>query len=608
MPLRTLPNVTWAAVTLLLLAASPPTAFGNGGARSRTRGTARAATAAERAPRPRQGAGRAASKKQSQPLGRHGNRMTLGREAEDKARGHAQDRPDRREWGVFEGGRNAVAGLVREAMERAGRGEGVVARERQARGATTFTVDLGREVGRVYRDGRSRRENRPTRYIRLVTRGEEVVTAYPVRIDRRRASGGGPRARRERPEGESKDGDAKDARTEPRGTGKTHQKERAPRRSSDAGSPRAEKDVKRPAGAWTELKPPRRDHPERIPRDNSIRAELRRAAAISPSLADKQAHNVLLGLPTPGGSDLDHIIVRNGFVLSYNAERNVANWVSYRVRRFNVPRDESSKFRTEDFRPDQGLPERFARVDSAAFKGSGYHRGHILSSGARQNGEAANSETFLFSNIYPQAENSNLGPWRGTEYHMRQLALDGHELHVQAGAIFDGKEARVIRGDGKPGAEVGVPDALFKIVVVVPRGTRLSEIDGSARVFATIVPNRNGDVQREQPWGELRTSVKEIERRTGYQFFTNLPAAVAEELRNKVDAEEVPGNPPVPHAAWVPSAQKDAPGLVPAPFPALVAPYGGGLALPVATDLAPAPGAAPQVAGAPDGNRPDAAA
>ena len=58
-----------------------------------------------------------------------------------------------------------------------------------------------------------------------------------------------------------------------------------------------------------------------------------------------------------------------------------------------------------------------------------------------------------------------------------------------------------------------------------------------ARVIAVVMPNDEAAVGPD--WAPYRTSVAEVERLTGYRFFTRLPPDVAEALRQKVDAEPV---------------------------------------------------------------------
>ena len=79
---------------------------------------------------------------------------------------------------------------------------------------------------------------------------------------------------------------------------------------------------------------------------------------------------------------------------------------------------------------------------------------------------------------------------------------------------------------------VAVPDFTWKVVVLTRAGQSLRDIDESTRVIAIKVPNSNDVVTNVSGY---RVSVAEIERATGFHFFTNLPRDVATALREKVD-------------------------------------------------------------------------
>jgi DNA/RNA endonuclease G (NUC1) len=125
---------------------------------------------------------------------------------------------------------------------------------------------------------------------------------------------------------------------------------------------------------------------------------------------------------------------------------------------------------------------------------------------------------------------SNRGPWLRFEntyrHHLTQNEL---EAHVIAGGMY-GKAPLTI-GQGIP-----VPNAMWKIVAFLEPGQRLADIDEHTRVMAVVVPNSDAEVELADGFARYLTSPREIERRTGLRFFTNLPEPVANALRNKIDA------------------------------------------------------------------------
>jgi hypothetical protein len=77
-----------------------------------------------------------------------------------------------------------------------------------------------------------------------------------------------------------------------------------------------------------------------------------------------------------------------------------------------------------------------------------------------------------------------------------------------------------------------VPARCWKVVLVVPAGTadprKLTA--ETARVFAAIFPNTQGV---STDWRSYAVPVAEVEKLTGYTFFTSLPRALAEDLRTR---------------------------------------------------------------------------
>ena len=96
--------------------------------------------------------------------------------------------------------------------------------------------------------------------------------------------------------------------------------------------------------------------------------------------------------------------------------------------------------------------------------------------------------------------------------------------------------------------KVTVPSACWKIVVIVTESggdDDLSKINADTRVIAIIMPNDN-DLVGDR-WAEYRTSVAEVERRTGYHFFDRLPADVSAALKQKVDKTRIASTEPLFH-------------------------------------------------------------
>jgi endonuclease G len=248
--------------------------------------------------------------------------------------------------------------------------------------------------------------------------------------------------------------------------------------------------------------------------------------------------NVRFGMPGPARPDPESreafLLDRPQYVLSYNAETHTPNWVCWRLRASDigdVPR--------QPFEPDPDLPRGFARVTSRDYDGSGFDRGHICPAKDRSATEEDSRAVFFMTNIVPQAPNCNQRGWERLEDYCRRLVMDGHVLFIACGPHGVG-------GEGKegPATEIGkahkitVPRDLWKVVLVLPRDD--AEPRSNTRVITVLVPN-NQSVDYD--WTKYRTTPREVEKRTGYTFFRNVPRDVAEALRDHQDEVEVRAEP-----------------------------------------------------------------
>ena len=151
----------------------------------------------------------------------------------------------------------------------------------------------------------------------------------------------------------------------------------------------------------------------------------------------------------------------------------------------------------------------------------------MTASGDRTSTAANNRQTFLMTNILPQAPDNNQGPWVQLENYLRSLVSSGKELYIIAG----GDESLGTINDGR----VRVPGFTFKVIMVLDAGSNdLARVNTSTRLIAVSMPNRQGI--RSNPWRMYRTSVDQVEIFTGLNFFSNVPAAVQNVIEARVDS------------------------------------------------------------------------
>jgi endonuclease G len=226
--------------------------------------------------------------------------------------------------------------------------------------------------------------------------------------------------------------------------------------------------------------------------------------------------NITLGVPADKDSTDDYIIIRSQYVLSYNPNRNVANWVSWNLNSSwygDVPRYSGN------FITDTSLPDSFNKVKHSDYTNSGYDRGHMVRSEERTKTVEDNKSTFLLTNILPQRPDLNRGVWLNLENYCEELCKkENKELFVIAGGIFHtGNKIKDL---------VAVPDSFFKIVVMLNRGESLRSITDSTKIIAVVMPNKNGI--RNDPWWNYLTTIRRIENSTGYDFLSHVKREIQE--------------------------------------------------------------------------------
>jgi endonuclease G, mitochondrial len=244
--------------------------------------------------------------------------------------------------------------------------------------------------------------------------------------------------------------------------------------------------------------------------------------------------NLLMGNPSqattsPGNAE-NYLITRPQYALSYSKKKGIPNWVSWQLNASWL----GDAHRVGKFAPDEALPDGWERIRPSDYTGSGFDRGHMTNSEDRSRSPEDNIQTFLMTNIIPQSPDNNQGPWVQLENYCRQLARSGKELfiisggHGQGGIGKNGMKATV--GQGK----VLVPAVTWKVILVLDRpNAGVSGVNKNTRTIAVILPNKQGI--KYEPWQQYRTSVQAVEKLTGYQFFTNVPADIRSVIDAKID-------------------------------------------------------------------------
>lgn len=153
------------------------------------------------------------------------------------------------------------------------------------------------------------------------------------------------------------------------------------------------------------------------------------------------------------------------------------------------------------------------------YRGSGYSRGHMAPAMDMRWDRQAMNECFAMTNICPQDEKLNNGPWRILEERVHRWARRDGSILVFTGPIMTGSTRRI-----GPKGDIAVPAAFYKVLYA----------PGQQRAIAFIYDNDSckGSLAKHA------TTISEVERRTGITFFPRMAAAAARPIKRQCDLSQ----------------------------------------------------------------------
>ena len=202
--------------------------------------------------------------------------------------------------------------------------------------------------------------------------------------------------------------------------------------------------------------------------------------------------------------DIQEEIIRyKGMTVSFNRNLHIPNWVAW-----ELTADETSGTtgRSSKFNHDADVAGCAWPSD---YTGSGYDRGHMAPAGDMKWDPEAMAQTFLMTNIAPQAHSLNSGSWKSLEEKCRKWATIDSAIVIVCGPVLRNPIIEYI-GD----TQVAVPAEYFKVI--------LAPYSDPPRGIGFIMPN--GKV----PGGMQQCSmtIDQVEEITGHDFFPALPDSI----------------------------------------------------------------------------------
>ncbi len=212
---------------------------------------------------------------------------------------------------------------------------------------------------------------------------------------------------------------------------------------------------------------------------------------------------VRTGLPAP---DDVRVIERGHFVVGWSPSLRHPLWVAY-----HVPAERAYEMgKRPSFRAD---PAALGSPSAGEYRKTGYDRGHMAPNYAiaTRFGAEAQKKTFYMSNVAPQRPGLNRGPWREVEHRIAELWTAKYgEIWVVVGCV---------PGDERLPSGVDAPAAFWQVIVA-------QDGDG-VRALAVYMP-------QSIPYSAFPVhnivTIDELERRTGLDFFPDLPGFIEKPL------------------------------------------------------------------------------
>ncbi|MCM1522778.1 MAG: DNA/RNA non-specific endonuclease [Muribaculaceae bacterium] len=197
-----------------------------------------------------------------------------------------------------------------------------------------------------------------------------------------------------------------------------------------------------------------------------------------------------------------------GMWMSFNPKEHIPNWVSWGL---TDEETHGSEPRTNNFKADESVE---GSAETWDYSYSGYDRGHMAPAGDMKWDSEAMAETFLMTNICPQAKALNTGAWRTLEEKCRAWARSLGEIYIVCGPVIKGEATEYI-GDSR----VYVPSSFFKAIVAPKERMGIGFIMPNSKV--------KGGMQA------CVVTIDSIESVTGHDLFYELPDDVEDDVESQ---------------------------------------------------------------------------
>ena len=189
-------------------------------------------------------------------------------------------------------------------------------------------------------------------------------------------------------------------------------------------------------------------------------------------------------------------ICRQAYLVGYDAAAKLPKFVTYEL---TPPNALGCVARTNAFAADQSVPGGATPDDYAA---TGYDKGHMAPDGDLSWDTQVEFESFLMTNMSPQAGSLNRGIWKLLETSVRGWSVQLNQSYtIYVGGVYDANDKKIGKG-------VVVPHAFYKIVI----NNQTNQVAGWMFPHTAPYPNLGNDLTK------FRMTVAQIQQQAGVKF------------------------------------------------------------------------------------------
>ena len=222
------------------------------------------------------------------------------------------------------------------------------------------------------------------------------------------------------------------------------------------------------------------------------------------------------------------------YSVEWDIEKMSNRWTCYQIYASNAQKTVKRKSQqSADLYPMDPLWPSNAFFSYDPYRGSGYDHGHLCPSQDRVNSRESNDQTFYLSNMQPQVHGFNAGIWEVMEIKLRTYITNTSgskdTLFICRGGTIDKQDQFTYIK-----SKFIVPTYFFSAALMKYKVRGQGDWQYKAIGFWFKHENNNGTSLKP-----YIISIKELEEKTGIDFFCNLPDNIEREVESKTPAQMI---------------------------------------------------------------------